>query len=59
MVNQSLRRLRDAVVGTGRDREVQVEPDGTVKEVVPEAVEQPATAPAKPTKLSPRTFGAA
>jgi len=58
-MNESLRRLRDTVVGRGRDREVQVEPDGTVTEIVPEAAEQPVAATAKPTKLSPRTFGAA
>lgn len=58
-MNESLRRLRDTVVGRNRDREVQVEPDGTVREVPAQGEAQPAEAGHKPTKLPPRTFGAA
>ena len=36
-MNESLRRLRDTVVGRNRDREVQVEADGTVREFRPRA----------------------
>ena len=59
-MNDSLKRLRDAV--TGRGREVQVAADGTVTEVDKNApaaepgAEQPVEA-AKTTKLAPRTFG--
>ena len=58
-MNESLRRLRDTVVGRSRDREVQVEHDGTVREVPAQGEAQPAEAVTKPTKLPPRTFGAA
>ena len=55
-MNEQLKRLRDAV--TGRDREVEVAADGTVREVreQPAAEHQPEEG--KATKLAPRTFGA-
>ncbi len=59
---EQLRRLRDAV--TGRDREVEVSPDGVVREVAsgaePSAAESGEKADSrtgKHTKLAPRTFG--
>lgn len=56
-MNERLRRLRDAV--TGRDREVEVDPDGQVREVLPPEPENEKTEPRpqKPTKLAARTFG--
>ena len=59
-MNETLRRLRDAVTGSDRNREVEVAPDGSLHEVgaepaVPPA--QPVESPTKPTKLSERTFG--
>ena len=63
MVKEQLKRLRDAV--TGRDREVEVTPEGVVREVVtdtPSATGQSGevskTETGKATKLAPRTFGA-
>lgn len=38
-------------------REVEVTPDGVVRDVPPDEVPVPAPVPAKPTKLSPHTFG--
>lgn len=59
MSNEALKRLRDAVVR--RDREVEVDPNGQVREIHPpdqtSADAKPQTRP-KPTKLSARTFGA-
>lgn len=54
-MNETLQRLRDAV--TGRDREVEVAPDGSVHEVGAEPEGPTAVSPAKATKLSERTFG--
>lgn len=54
-MNERLRRLRDAVVA--RDREVEVSPDGTVREVTTPS-DQDGKKGEKPTKLAPRTFGA-
>jgi len=63
MVKEQLKRLRDAV--TGRDREVEVTPEGVVREVgtddpsAPGQVGEGAKPEAgKATKLAPRTFGA-
>ena len=56
-MNQSLQRLRDAVTGRDRDREVEVAPDGSVREVGAEPAGPPLESPTKPTKLSERTFG--
>lgn len=57
-MNENLRRLRDAVVRQAR--EVEVGADGRVQEIqkTPDARE-PARPRGKPTKLAPRTFGAA
>lgn len=38
-------------------REVEVTPDGTVREVPPADSPTPPAPPTKPTKLSPHTFG--
>jgi hypothetical protein len=38
-------------------REVEVTPDGTVREVPPAHTPTPPAPPPKPTKLSPHTFG--
>lgn len=61
----NLSRLRDAVVGRGR--EVEVTPNGEVREASPEAEPQSqegdapdearAEKPAKPTRLAPHTWG--
>lgn len=56
-MNDKLQRLRDAV--TARDaREVEVAPDGQVREVRPAVPPTEGRESAKPTKLAPRTFGA-
>jgi len=55
-VNEELKRLRDAVTGQGR--EVEVGPDGVVRELGHGETEAAADEPSKPTKLAPRTFGA-
>jgi hypothetical protein len=55
-MNESLQRLRDAVVDRGR--EVEVTPDGTVREVEKGQSDEQKPGPAKATKLAPRTFGA-
>ena len=59
-MTDSLKRLRDAV--TGRGREVEVTPDGTVREVAQNADDgtnsDKEKEAGKPTKLAPRTFGA-
>lgn len=54
-MNENLKRLRDAV--TGRGREVEVAPDGSVREVGAEASQQKEEEAGKATKLAPRTFG--
>jgi hypothetical protein len=57
-VNDTLRRLRDAVAGGG-DREVVVDPDGTVREAA-EQKQDSVNLKVKsgtPTKLADRTFG--
>jgi hypothetical protein len=57
-MSDRLRALRDAV--TGRDREVEVSPDGEVREVRPEGEGEEAEereAPRRPTKLAKRVFG--
>ena len=58
-MNETLQRLRDAVTGRG-DREVEVAPDGSVREINdkdrPIDEQHPETG--KSTKLAPRTFGA-
>ena len=56
-MNESLKRLRDAVTGRAGDREVEVAPDGTVREVGVEPAGPPPEIQPKPTKLSERTFG--
>lgn len=38
-------------------REVEVTPDGVVRDVQPAETPNPAAMPVKPTKLSPHTFG--
>jgi hypothetical protein len=55
-VNEQLRRLRDAV--TGRDREVEVAADGSVREVGEQPAAESQPEKGKATKLAPRTFGA-
>lgn len=55
-MNDQLKRLRDAV--TGRGREVQVEPDGTVREADEKPADEHQAEAGKATKLAPRTFGA-
>ena len=40
-------------------REVEVTPDGVVRDVQPIETPSPAPTPVKPTKLSPHTFGQA
>ncbi|MDM7913882.1 MAG: hypothetical protein QUU85_01260 [Candidatus Eisenbacteria bacterium] len=58
MNNEGLRRLRSAVIG--RDREVEVDPDGKIREVTPTNDPNPKDREQhgqKPTKLSARTFG--
>ncbi len=50
-----LKRLRDAV--TSRSREVEVTPDGTVREVKQTGVADKPAEAGKATKLAPRTFG--
>lgn len=58
MNTESLRRLRDAVT-TRRDREVEVGPDGEVREVTDDdTAGREREKPAKATKLAARTFGA-
>ncbi len=55
-VNEKLQRLREAV--TGRGREVEVGPDGSVREIEhPPGIEDVSSVPTKPTKLADRTFG--
>ena len=54
-MNEQLKRLRDAV--TGRDREVEVGPDGRVHEVKKPDANEPTDEVAKPTKISDRVFG--
>lgn len=54
-MNESLKQLRDAV--TGRNREVEVGPDGTVHEVKDGASEASKPEAGKATKLAARTFG--
>lgn len=54
-VNEQLKQLRDAV--TGRNREVEVGPDGTVHEVKDGVAEEPKPDAGKATKLAARTFG--
>jgi hypothetical protein len=54
IVKDTLQRLRDAV--TTRGREVEVDPDGTVREVEAGSTEKKTDEP-KATKLSERTFG--
>ncbi len=54
-VNDTLKRLRDAVVQ--RDREVEVGPDGEVRETTSGNDLAGSTKPEKATKLSARTFG--
>jgi hypothetical protein len=57
-MNDKLKRLRDAV--TARDaREVEVTPDGQVREIGAPTPPNEGREPAKATKLAPRTFGAA
>ena len=57
-MNEKLKRLRDAV--TSRElREVEVGPDGQVREVGNPANQTEGREQAKPTKLAPRTFGTA
>jgi len=51
-MQETLRRIRELV--SDRNREVEVGPDCTVREMADEEEAQPA---AKPTKLSPHTFG--
>ena len=51
MTNTNLNNTADGA------REVEVTPDGTVREVPPEDTPTPPVPPAKPTKLSPHTFG--
>ena len=59
-MNESLKKLRDAV--TGRGREVEVAADGTVREVNgrtdADADADKEKEAGKATKLAPRTFGA-
>jgi hypothetical protein len=50
-----LKRLRDAV--TSRGREVEVGPDGAVREVKEPTAEESKLETGKPTKLAARTFG--
>jgi hypothetical protein len=55
-MNESLKRLRDAVVR--QDRDVEVTPDGTVREVATRSSDERETdEPRKPTKLAKRVFG--
>ncbi|MBK8231996.1 MAG: hypothetical protein IPK72_15785 [Candidatus Eisenbacteria bacterium] len=55
MKPEGLRRLTDAI---RRDREVEVDADGHVREVPKSpALPEPVPAKSKPTKLAPRTFG--
>lgn len=55
-MNENMRRLRDAVVR--RDREVEVDASGTVREVPSrESQERTPPEPKRVTKLAPRTFG--
>jgi hypothetical protein len=57
-MSDRLRALRDTV--NGRDREVEVSPDGEVREVRPEGETEGTEereAPRKPTKLAKRFFG--
>lgn len=55
-MNEQLRRLRDAV--TGRDREVEVAADGSVRELSERPADERQPEAGKVTKLAPRTFGA-
>ena len=56
MNRQALRRLRNAVLR--REREVEVDPDGQVREIPAEDQEtERRSRRRKPTKLAPRTFG--
>ena len=55
-MNESLKKLRDAV--TGRDREVEVTADGAIREINESAGDDAKSEAGKPTKLAPRTFGA-
>ena len=54
-MSESLRRLRDAVVGRGR--EVEVTPEGQVREVSKPGDENVQPEAPKATKLADRTFG--
>ena len=54
-MNESIKRLRDAVVGRGR--EVEVTPDGQVREVAKPGAEDSQPEAPKATKLAERTFG--
>jgi len=54
-VNDTLKRLRDAVSSKGR--EVEVAPDGSVHEVDNLNPQPKSEEPGKATKLAPRTFG--
>lgn len=56
-MQDKLQRLRDAVVG--RDREVEVTPDGQVREVQKPGANDSASEAPKATKLAERTFGVA
>jgi hypothetical protein len=51
-MQDTIKRLRELV--SDRNREVEVGPDGTVRETTDEEEAKPE---AKPTKLSPHTFG--
>lgn len=56
-MNERLRVLRNAVLGRGR--EVEVTPEGEVRELTSRDEEAAETPPVeeRPTKLAPRTFG--
>jgi hypothetical protein len=54
-MNDKLQKLRDAVVGRGR--EVEVTPDGQVREVQKPGAEDALSEAPKATKLAERTFG--
>ena len=57
-MNQTLQRLRDAVTGHDRDREVEVAADGSVRELSERPADEQQPEAGKATKLAPRTFGA-
>ena len=54
-MNDKLQKLRDAVVGRGR--EVEVTPDGQVRELDKSGAADLASEAPKATKLADRTFG--